>query len=508
MYKKAIVIIAVISMLTGVAFAASDNDDKDTSPVQSGWVEGTGPTAEIYPVIGGNTMVGTYWRTTGDAGTTPGTHFLGTTDNKAFEIKVNNQRVFRLEPNYYSPSVIAGYSTNNVASGVYGATIGGGGSYGTANENKVTTGGNYATISGGIGNTVSSEQGAIVGGMYNSVNGNKGFLGGGYSNQVDGNYSSIGGGYDNSTADVAGASVGGGYYNEANASQATVSGGYDNTASGSRSAIGGGRNNSATDNYTTVSGGYNNSAGNDYSAVGGGYSNDASGYTAVISGGFDNSATESSASVGGGCYNVAGASGATVPGGGYNEAEGMYSFAAGYRAKANHIGSFVWGDYQTSNITSTGSNEFIVRANGGIWFGNNSSPSTPSSRLINTSTGAYLSTGGTWTNASDRNLKEGFQPVNDAEILEKVAELPITTWNYREEDPSVTHIGPVAQDFHAAFGLGNDDRSISTVDANGVALIAIQALYKENQELKTQLQDQQEHLESLEARLEALEAGK
>ena len=77
---------------------------------------------------------------------------------------------------------------------------------------------------------------------------------------------------------------------------------------------------------------------------------------------------------------------------------------------------------------------------------------------------------------SDRNQKKGIAPVDTREILDKVARLPISTWTYVEEPSAVRHLGPMAQDFRASFGLGNDDRSYNSVDAHGVALAAIQAL--------------------------------
>jgi hypothetical protein len=93
----------------------------------------------------------------------------------------------------------------------------------------------------------------------------------------------------------------------------------------------------------------------------------------------------------------------------------------------------------------------------------------------------------TFTPSSDRNVKENFSPVDAAEILEKVAALPISRWNY-QADSATPHIGPMAQDFHAAFGVGPDNTRIATVDADGVALAAIQALNakleRENQALE------------------------
>lgn len=102
-----------------------------------------------------------------------------------------------------------------------------------------------------------------------------------------------------------------------------------------------------------------------------------------------------------------------------------------------------------------------------------------------------------WINASDRDAKEHFAPVESREVLAKVAALPISRWSYKESDGS-THLGPVAQDFHQAFGLGVDDKSIATVDADGVALAAIQGL---NQVVK----EKEAEIRELRARLERLE---
>src|SRR6185295_2058477 len=77
--------------------------------------------------------------------------------------------------------------------------------------------------------------------------------------------------------------------------------------------------------------------------------------------------------------------------------------------------------------------------------------------------------------SSDRNLKENFAPVSPRDVLDKVAAMPISRWNFIG-DARTAHFGPMAQDFHAAFGLGTDERHIATVDADGVALAAIQGL--------------------------------
>ena len=89
--------------------------------------------------------------------------------------------------------------------------------------------------------------------------------------------------------------------------------------------------------------------------------------------------------------------------------------------------------------------------------------------------GAFLSAGGAWTNASDRALKTGFETADADDVLARLVSLPVTRWTYTAE-PSAAHIGPMAQDFRAAFGLGSDERSIATVDADGVLMLSVQAL--------------------------------
>lgn len=98
--------------------------------------------------------------------------------------------------------------------------------------------------------------------------------------------------------------------------------------------------------------------------------------------------------------------------------------------------------------------------------------------IIDTDSGAYLSPGGTWTNASSKDLKENFTAVDPTDTLQKIDALSITRWNYKKESSSTTHIGPLAEDFYAAFGVG-DSKSISTIDPAGIALLGIQALSKQ-----------------------------
>ncbi|MBA4150817.1 MAG: tail fiber domain-containing protein [Verrucomicrobia bacterium] len=133
------------------------------------------------------------------------------------------------------------------------------------------------------------------------------------------------------------------------------------------------------------------------------------------------------------------------------------------------------------NDTGLGTNsQFLVQwGTGNVGIGTNN----PSQRLH--VVGNILATG-TITPSSDRNLKKNFATVDAREVLEAVVALPIQQWTYKAEADAVRHFGPMAQDFHAAFGLGADDVTIATVDADGVALAAIQGLNQKLEETRTE----------------------
>ncbi len=103
--------------------------------------------------------------------------------------------------------------------------------------------------------------------------------------------------------------------------------------------------------------------------------------------------------------------------------------------------------------------------------------------------------GGTLVHSSDRNRKENVHAIDEAGILLKISSLPIYEWQFKGQDSR--HIGPMAQDFHAAFHLGEDETTIASIDLDGVMLAAVKALYKMNQEQQAQIENLKQEIQSL-----------
>lgn len=250
--------------------------------------------------------------------------------------------------------------------------------------------------------------------------------------------------------------------------------------------IGGGLNNRAHGTRSVIAGGEQNYAGGDGAVVGGGTLNRGSGSFSVIAGGRDNTSHADYSVIGGGQDNIiSNCQYSTIPGGSMNVVTGSYAFAAGRRAIAQ-AGSFVWADANNADFTSTVPNQFAVRSVGGARF---------VSGIIGVTSGVQLASGGgSWTSLSDRNAKENFEAVDGAEVLARLNEVPILRWNYKTQEDSVRHIGPTSQDFMQAFGVGESDTGITSVDADGVALVAIQELYRQNLELRRELEALREEI--------------
>jgi hypothetical protein len=166
-----------------------------------------------------------------------------------------------------------------------------------------------------------------------------------------------------------------------------------------------------------------------------------------------------------------------------------------YVSANNKNGSFVFGDGSTTNfLNATNLDQFISRFNGGYVMYSNTALTT----------GVYMNTGVSgWTNVSDKNKKENFEELDGEEVLDKLKEIPVTRWNYKNSDTSIKYIGPYAQDFYAAFGLGGSDSlGINTISMDGVNMLAVKALIDRTEEL----QEMEEKVEESEAKLEKQEA--
>ena len=418
-------------------------------------------------------------------------------------------------------STIAG-GIDNVANNDYAVVAGGLNNQATGSSSGIGGGfynvasGYVAYVGGGDLNLAMTQNATIGGGVFNFNSGFAATIAGGHGNQALGEWSSMGGGGFN-TASNRSATVSGGEYNTASGSRGTIGGGAYNVAAGSGSTIGGGgfngsgtfAGNKANGIASTIGGGYGNVTSGDagYGTIGGGQSNQISatagtnlniatiggGFNnkvtlggATIAGGNSNTASGFDATVGGGNANTASGNAATVPGGNSNLAAGFASFAAGYRAKSYNNGCFTWADSNDFDYGCSLNNAFTARATGGVYFvtGINGSGGTTA--------GVTVPPGGNaWSALSDRNAKANFTTVDARAVVEKLAQIPISTWNYKTQDATIRHIGPMAQDFAAAFGVGEDNTHISTIDADGVSLAAIQGLYQITQE-KDQRIDQLE----------------
>ncbi len=342
--------------ITGLPPGLADGIDNDTTYTAGLGLSLIGTTFSVNPTFGD----GRYWALAGNSGTTAGLNFLGTTDNQPLELKANNARALRLEPNVNSPNLIGGHVANTVTSGLFGASIGGGGA---ANQGHLVAG-SYGTIAGGIANTNTASYASIGGGIRNRAAGQEAVVAGGSGNAATAGQSTVAGGIQNS----------------ANASQTTVSGGALNNAGGVSSTIGGGQLNLITPRVTgsgqfaetntaasaTIAGGGSNIVYGANASIGGGATNRAERQGATVSGGERNIASGLRSSVGGGEGNTASATWSTVPGGQNNIASGQGSFAAGTGARSMNSGSFAWADGQGGTFSTDQNNQFAVRASAGL----------------------------------------------------------------------------------------------------------------------------------------------
>jgi trimeric autotransporter adhesin len=420
--------------------------------------------------------------------------------------------VFNAATNY---AAMVGGGDGNLSGGSRSVVAGGYGNWATADfsavggglQNVIQPGAHRSTISGGSNNLIQAAviDSIIGGGGANTIKlGPFGTMaatiGGGLGNTVetgDPRFATIAGGANNKVSEV-GSTVSGGLGNLSSGAGAVVGGGNQNTSSGGQATVAGGIQNSATAQNATVGGGSNNQSTNSHATVGGGSINISGGFGSTVAGGGGNRSTAQYATIGGGSDNGSSGFNATVPGGSFNIAGGSYSFAAGRRAKANHDGSFVWADSQFADFASAANNEVSFRCLGGTRF---TSGSGGANQTVSWAPGS-----GSWSFSSDRELKEGFEAVDGAAVLEKLAEMPISEWNYKGYPQR--HIGPMAQDFHAAFPLNESTTTLNDADLHGVALAAIQGLNSKleqgNKDKDAEIQTLKQEIAELKKLVEAL----
>jgi hypothetical protein len=190
---------------------------------------------------------------------------------------------------------------------------------------------------------------------------------------------------------------------------------------------------------------------------------------------------------------------------GYNvTADKDHSTAMGKFASNNGFsGTFIWSDGSATasvdTFKNTANNEFAARATGGFRFRTN----------LTGTTGCNLPAGsGVFNCTSSRTTKENFSPVSGADVLASLRKVPVSTWNYISEGGQTRHLGPMAEDFYAAFGLGTSDKAIGIQDAVGVSLAAVKALDERTIELQKKTEEVEQlrsKLNTLEQRLAALE---
>lgn len=451
------------------------------------------------------------WLLTGNADATVQS-YLGTSNDQPLRFRAQNAAVGSLDyraqtvgPNTQeSVNIVFGWPGNSIGDNAWGnVVLGGARRLSQAVPNVVANGASYSKISGGYANQALAAEATISGGNNNRA-----------------------------------------------AASATVAGGTGNLANAARSSIGGGRNNATEGSAGAIAGGENNSVGAFWSAIPGGISNRAIGNFSLAAGAYADALHDGSFvwSQSDGSYRLSssandqvvfqarggfGINGATgpVPGSALNAELTLRSsgipdnntdlMLLNHDSNSSNFRGFSLASvpngqfYITSLYNNGGTLRYdalfalLATSSGNATIAFNRGSSTPQLGAVlqvgdggNDGNGAYLTTGGTWTNASSRDYKAEFRSVDPERILDRLLSLPLSTWRYRQSDEG-RHLGPTAEAFAQAFSLGNDPKHISTVDADGVNMAAIQGL---NRRLERENKALTERLTRLEARLAQIES--
>ena len=386
------------------------------------------------------------WNVAGNTGTNPANDFIGTTDNKALVFKTNNVLSGKIDPvpNNVFLGNAAGLSmnggTNNAFFGHFAGqstTTGTGNLFAGHNAGSSNTTGNANVFlgqgagksnTGGIQNTFIGEDAG-----FNNISGSSNvFIGNntGSGSQLVSNTVAVG------TDALSAANSGISNTAVGYSSLKVNTTGYSNTAFGSNTMI------------ATTTGILNTAVGKgSLLSNTSGSGNVALGYASLDL----NQTGDFNTAVG---Y-VSGPSSGLI--------NLTNTTCLGYRSEVSTSNTMTFGNISVDRwafgITTTNANHALEV--GSTAFNGN---------------GAYLTQGGAWTNASDENKKEDITAVNGTELLQKISSLTVSKWKYKGS--SEYHIGPMAQDFYKLFGLGTDDRGISTIDPAGIALAAIQEQQK------------------------------
>lgn len=409
------------------------------------------------------------WDLSGNAGNPAGS-FLGTVDAQPLVFEVNGLQAGAIEASSASdqPNVTFGSSSNTAVAGAIGAVVSGG--YYNSAGSPI----GWDTVGGGNSNIAQGGLSTVSGGSNNFAYGYQSSVSGGGANSADGQGSSISGGNDN----------------EASGVKATVVGGSYNTAGGDLSLAAG---QGATVRPPTDPNTCQNQQCGDYG-------------TFVWADAATNNFFTSS---GPNQFLIRATGGVAINGTPPTSSSELTVYGNG-SGPSNNVDVDLFPQNATFgySIAVTGSNQsdtnfFIeqtdahtnyyprvrIGPNGFIALNGASVTTNPLTVGTNSTTGngAFLSPGGVWTNASSRQFKDGFSDIDAASILAKVVALPVQSWFYRDDHAEGRHLGPVAEDFMASFGLGQDETHIGSVDESGVAFAAIQGLNKkleaENAEL-------------------------
>jgi len=463
--------------------------------------------------------------------------FLGSTNFQPVELWVNNARALRVEPTTNTVdfancvNLVGGSPFNYIAPGSYGSVIVGGGGktddalyvgynmsnniyahfsfIGGGQDNWILSGADFSFVGGGGSASIGagSLYSVLVGGSLNRLTSEYAFIGGGDQNTISG-------GSDNSF-------LGCGYQNQITGGWALNSvlvGGSANIVEGADDFLGGGNGNVCGGNYSVVPGGVNNSASGTGSFAAGcnakaKFQGDfvwADSQTADFgSSSKDQFLIRSQGGIGVDTTNT--------PEGSLSINTNVFLFAntlylrGDHGADYNHGLAYCGHTYNNFDASVMPDGPVLWGYTGGaLAVCTNGHHAVLSWSDGNVAIAGALTVNGNITctslnQTSDRNAKENFESLDPQTMLAKVAAMPVTEWNYRGESAAQKHVGPMAQDFQAAFGLnGGDDKHISVVDEGGVALAAIQGLNEKVNEKEAKIQGQAAEIADLKAQLAEL----